>query len=106
MGIGLILAISQCVGIFFWQITTDPVDLWASPNSRSRLEKNYYDENFEPFYRTAQIFIRPIGFESVSDGLSLLLLFLYCGYFYYAIYFQLLCVVGGEIIALSSVLLC
>lgn len=66
MGIGLIVAISQCVGIFFWQITTDPVDLWAAPNSRSRVEKNYYDENFEPFYRTAQIFIRPLGIESVS----------------------------------------
>ena len=66
MGIGLIVAISQCVGILFWQITTDPVDLWAAPNSRSRMEKNYYDENFEPFYRTAQIFIRPQGFESVS----------------------------------------
>ncbi|MPC37079.1 Niemann-Pick C1 protein [Portunus trituberculatus] len=68
MGIGLILAISQCVGIFFWQITTDPVDLWAAPNSRSRIEKNYYDENFEPFYRTAQIFIRPLGIESFESG--------------------------------------
>lgn len=68
MGIGLIVAISQCVGIFFWQITTDPVDLWAAPNSRSRIEKNYYDENFEPFYRTAQIFIRPLGIESFELG--------------------------------------
>lgn len=73
MGIGLMVAASLCVGIMSLQITTDPVDLWASPNSRSRLEKNYYDENFEPFYRTAQIFIRPIGIESVS---ILLLLFL------------------------------
>ncbi|XP_045599386.1 NPC intracellular cholesterol transporter 1 [Procambarus clarkii] len=64
MGIGLIVAASLCVGIIFLQITTDPVDLWASPNSRARVEKDYYDENFEPFYRTAQIFIRPVGIES------------------------------------------
>lgn len=64
MCIGLCVAASLCVGILFLQITTDPVDLWASPNSRSRLEKNYYDQNFEPFYRTAQIFIRPVGIES------------------------------------------
>lgn len=64
MGVGLCVAASLCVGILFLQITTDPVDLWASPNSRARIEKNYYDENFEPFFRTAQIFIRPIGFES------------------------------------------
>lgn len=64
MGIGLIVAGSLCVGILFLQITTDPVDLWAAPNSRARIEKDYYDENFEPFYRTAQIFIRPVGFES------------------------------------------
>ncbi|KAK7065979.1 NPC intracellular cholesterol transporter 1, partial [Halocaridina rubra] len=64
MAVGLCVAASLCVGILFLQITTDPVDLWASPNSRARIEKDYYDENFEPFYRTVQIFIRPIGFES------------------------------------------
>ncbi|XP_042239524.1 NPC intracellular cholesterol transporter 1-like [Homarus americanus] len=69
MGIGLIVAASLCVGIIFLQITTDPVDLWAAPNSRARIEKDYYDENFEPFYRTAQIFIRPVGIESFElDG--------------------------------------
>lgn len=69
MGIGLIVAASLCVGIIFLQITTDPVDLWAAPNSRARIEKDYYDENFEPFYRTAHIFIRPVGIESFEvDG--------------------------------------
>ena len=47
-------------------MTTDPVDLWAAPHSRARIEKDYFDENFEPFYRTVQIFIRPIDQESVS----------------------------------------
>ncbi|XP_058443946.1 NPC intracellular cholesterol transporter 1 homolog 1b [Malaya genurostris] len=49
-----------CYGIIFLQITTDPVELWAAPQSRSRLEKDYFDERFSPFFRTAQIFIKPI----------------------------------------------
>lgn len=43
------------------QITTDPVELWAAPNSRSRQEKTYFDSNFGPFFRTSQIFVRPIN---------------------------------------------
>lgn len=42
-------------------ITTDPVELWAGPESRSRQEKQYFDSNFGPFYRTSQIFVRPIN---------------------------------------------
>jgi Niemann-Pick C1 protein len=41
----------------YLEITTDPVELWASPNSRSRIEKEYFDTNFSPFYRTEQIII-------------------------------------------------
>lgn len=44
-------------GLAFTKITTDPVDLWSSPTSRSRKEKNYYDKTFSPFYRTEQIII-------------------------------------------------
>ncbi|KAK3863989.1 hypothetical protein Pcinc_030288, partial [Petrolisthes cinctipes] len=64
MGVGLVVAASLCAGIIFLKITTDPVDLWASPHSRARLEKDYYDKNFQPFYRTAQIIIKPKGVES------------------------------------------
>lgn len=66
--VGVCLASVLCAGVVFLQVTTDPVDLWASPHSRSRIEKEYYDENFQPFYRTTQIFIRPIGFESFDEG--------------------------------------
>lgn len=38
-------------GIKYLHVTTDPVELWASPNSRSRIERNFYDSHFEPFYR-------------------------------------------------------
>lgn len=62
--IGLICILSG--GIYFLEITTDPVELWAAPHSRSRLEKDYFDRTFGPFYRTTQIFIRPTKIEYVS----------------------------------------
>lgn len=42
-------------GIKYLKITTDPVELWAAPNSRSRVEREYFDSNFEPFYRIEQV---------------------------------------------------
>lgn len=48
------------------EVTTDPVELWASPNSRSRREKDYFDSIFGPFYRTAQVFIKPTYQENVN----------------------------------------
>lgn len=47
-------------------IITDPVELWAAPQSRSRLEKDYFDSRFGPFYRTEQIFIKPKDQSKVS----------------------------------------
>ncbi|GAB0099118.1 Niemann-Pick C1 protein [Sergentomyia squamirostris] len=46
-------------GIMYLQITTDPVELWANPDSRSRVEKGYFDSRFGAFYRTEQIFFKP-----------------------------------------------
>uniref|UniRef100_A0A1B0D1E4 Uncharacterized protein n=1 Tax=Phlebotomus papatasi TaxID=29031 RepID=A0A1B0D1E4_PHLPP len=33
-------------GIFYLEIITDPVELWANPDSRSRVEKNFFDSPF------------------------------------------------------------
>ncbi|XP_076063159.1 Niemann-Pick type C-1a isoform X2 [Oratosquilla oratoria] len=66
MALGVLVAASLCCGIFFLKITTDPVDLWAAPHSQARMEKEYFDENFEPFFRITQIIIRPIGIESME----------------------------------------
>ena len=38
-------------------MTTDPVELWSPPTSESRLEKDYFDKHFGPFYRTEQIIL-------------------------------------------------
>jgi Niemann-Pick C1 protein len=46
-----------CGGIYHLNITTDPVELWASPTSRSRIEKDYFDKTFGPFYRIEHIII-------------------------------------------------
>jgi Niemann-Pick C1 protein len=40
-----------------FSIETDPVRLWVAPTSESKLDKEYFDQNFGPFYRTEQIFI-------------------------------------------------
>ncbi|KAJ7667763.1 sterol-sensing domain of SREBP cleavage-activation-domain-containing protein [Mycena polygramma] len=44
------------VGWKYFAIETDPVRLWVSPSSESRIQKEYFDEHFGPFYRTEQIF--------------------------------------------------
>lgn len=33
-------------GIYFAEVVTDPVQLWSGPQSRTRLNKNYFDNTF------------------------------------------------------------
>ena len=49
-------------GLYRFNVTTDPVKLWSASTSRARLEKNYFDENFGPFYRTEQVIITAPNF--------------------------------------------
>ena len=46
----LIIGVAVCsilsIGTVFFRVTTDPVELWSSPDSRARIEKDYYDSNF------------------------------------------------------------
>lgn len=44
-------------GLSYMRITTNPVELWSSPTSRARQEKNYFDQHFGPFFRTEQLII-------------------------------------------------
>ncbi|KAK9709012.1 Niemann-Pick C1 N terminus [Popillia japonica] len=72
----LVLFVGGCVvvalghGIKYLKVTTDPVELWASPNSRSRIERDYYDSHFEPFYRNEQIIITSIGLPTITHNTS------------------------------------
>ncbi|KIO31040.1 glycoside hydrolase family 61 protein [Tulasnella calospora MUT 4182] len=47
-------------------VEVDPVRLWVPPTSETKLQKEYFDEHFGPFYRTEQIFISR---APPSDGL-------------------------------------
>jgi Niemann-Pick C1 protein len=44
-----------------FEVETDPVRLWVSPSSQSKIQKEYFDEKFGPFYRTEQIFVTSMG---------------------------------------------
>ncbi|XP_073710084.1 NPC intracellular cholesterol transporter 1 [Misgurnus anguillicaudatus] len=82
-----IVFVSACsAGLVYMRITTNPVELWSSPSSRARQEKDYFDQHFGPFFRTEQLIITtplnntssfipssgpPINFSSILD-LSLL----------------------------------
>ncbi|XP_046672378.1 NPC intracellular cholesterol transporter 1 isoform X2 [Homalodisca vitripennis] len=68
--IGLCVVVVLGNGILYVHLTTDPVELWASPTSRSRQEKTYFDSHFEPFYRTEQVIIHASGLKNVIHNTS------------------------------------
>nr|WHI98180.1 Niemann-Pick C1 protein b [Chilo suppressalis] len=39
-------------------ITSNPIELWSAPESRSRQELDYFNTRFGPFYRASQVFLR------------------------------------------------
>lgn len=56
IAVALVLALTG--GISMVIITTDPIQLWSSDGSKVRTEKDFYDENFVPFYRTNQVILK------------------------------------------------
>ncbi|KAM7354023.1 Niemann-Pick type C-1a isoform 3-T3 [Cochliomyia hominivorax] len=67
---GLIFVAALGFGITFLHITTDPVQLWASPQSRSRVEREYFDSTFQPFYRIEQIIIKAVDLNNIVHNTS------------------------------------
>ena len=65
MVISFVIAIVFTAGMSQMLITTDPVELWAGPNSRSRIEKDFFDSNFRPFYRTEMVIIKAKNLDTV-----------------------------------------
>ena len=68
ISLSLLIAIGLSIGIVNLEVTTDPIELWASPTSRSRVEKDFFDKNFRPFYRTTQVIIKSI--ENADEGIE------------------------------------
>lgn len=46
-----------CIGWMKFTIEKDPVKLWVSPTSAAAQEKQFFDEQFGPFYRAEQAFL-------------------------------------------------
>lgn len=46
------------------------MELWASPHSRSRIEREYFDTHFGPFYRIEQIIITTKNVPQISHNTS------------------------------------
>jgi Niemann-Pick C1 protein len=64
--IGITLASGLSIGILTnFQTMTDPVSLWSATDSRARIEKGFFDDNFNPFYRVQQIIIHPINDSTI-----------------------------------------
>lgn len=54
-----VVVIVMCAsGLTFVKLTTNPIDLWSSPSSQVRKEKEYFDTHFGPFFRTEQLIIQ------------------------------------------------
>jgi len=50
----------MCIFNIGWKdfdVETDPVRLWVAPDSESKVQKDFFDQNFGPFYRPQQIFV-------------------------------------------------
>jgi Niemann-Pick C1 protein len=45
------------VGWLRFEVETDPVRLWVSPDSAAAQEKNFFDDRFGPFFRAEQAFL-------------------------------------------------
>ncbi|XP_074598752.1 NPC intracellular cholesterol transporter 1-like isoform X2 [Brevipalpus obovatus] len=55
------ITLASCLPIKYIRITTDPIELWSAPTSKARVQKDFFDTNFAPFYRTTQVIIRNIN---------------------------------------------
>lgn len=44
--VALVVSVILICGIAMFKVTTDPVDLWSSPDSRARQEKKKFEDNF------------------------------------------------------------
>jgi Niemann-Pick C1 protein len=57
IGISILVVGLLSIGWARFEIETNPARLWVSPTSAAAQEKNFFDENFGPFYRAEQVFL-------------------------------------------------
>ena len=57
IGISVLVVVVLSIGWTSFKVEKNPVRLWVSPSSAAAKEKNFFDEQFGPFYRAEQAFI-------------------------------------------------
>lgn len=57
------ISFAMFFGVLNLNLTTNPIELWSAPESRSRQHLDYYNSRFGPFYRTSQVYLRMGGLE-------------------------------------------
>ncbi|KAI9709804.1 MAG: hypothetical protein M1828_002371 [Chrysothrix sp. TS-e1954] len=58
------IVIILSLGWLRFEVETDPVRLWVAPDSDAAEEKAFFDDNFGPFYRTEQVFLKNTSSDS------------------------------------------
>jgi Niemann-Pick C1 protein len=53
----ILVVVLMSLGWLRFQVETDPVRLWVSPDSAAAQEKAFFDEKFGPFFRAEQAFL-------------------------------------------------
>jgi len=61
----------------YLSVTVNPIEIWAAPKSRSRIEKDYFDNRFQPFYRTEQIYIKAEHLDEVRRLFAIIATIIY-----------------------------
>ena len=59
MSVALLTVAVLCTGLTQLEVTTNPIKLWAAPDSRARVERRFFESTFRPFFRVQSIVLRP-----------------------------------------------
>ena len=78
------LSLGLSYGVAFLRVTDNPLELWSSKQSQSRIERTFYEGAFDPFYRVAHVIITPTKQEvsTVNIGFDVIMI---CSYLHSAL---------------------
>ena len=67
---GIALVVVMSCGLVTLKMESDPVLLWSAPDSRARIEKTFFDQNFGPFFRVNRFIISISDEDKEGFGIS------------------------------------
>lgn len=68
ISVGLLMITLLSLGLLNFTVISDPVELWSSPNSLTRQQREYYNRKFNPFFRVQQVIIKNTDSTPVPKG--------------------------------------